>query len=103
MSGNYSRYIKKFEEINKASNNYKKLLQHKIDEKETYSNLLRKLDLNLDNEYLDLGQAYGTYWTIGGEDTDFTRKQQLARDMHNYIPQVEPNKTFKENIQKIIN
>ena len=47
--------------------------------------------------------VYGTFWTYEHDDNDFTRKQQRARDMHHYIPQVEPDKTFKENIQKIIN
>ena len=104
MNGNYNRYITKIkDEISKTSNNYSKLLKHKIDEKHTYSSFLSKLDLYLDEEYIDVGKAYGTFWTYEHDDNDFTRKQQRARDMHHYIPQVEPDKTFKENIQKIIN
>lgn len=104
MNGNYNRYITKIkDEISKTSNNYSKLLKHKIDEKHTYSSFLSKLDLYLDEEYIDVGKAYGTFLTYEHDDNDFTRKQQRARDMHHYIPQVEPDKTFKENIQKIIN
>jgi len=104
MNGNYNRYITKIkDEISKTSNNYSKLLKHKIDEKHTYSSFLSKLDLYLEEEYIDVGKAYGTFWTYEHDDNDFTRKQQRAKDMHHYIPQVEPDKTFKENIQKIIN
>lgn len=79
------------------------MLNHKIDDKHTYSSLLTKLNSYLENKYLDIDKAYGTYWHFEHEDNEFTRKQQRARDMHHYIPQVEPDKTFKENIQKIIN
>lgn len=104
MNGNYSRYITKVkDEISKTSNNYSKLLKHKIDEKHTYSSLLSKLDLYLEHEYIDINKAYGTFLGFEDENSKFASKQQRARDMHQYIPQVEPNKTFKENIEKIIN
>lgn len=104
MNGNYSKYITKIkDDVSGASNNYYKLLNHRIDDKHTYSSFLTKLNSYLENEYLDVDKAYGTYWTFEHEDNEFTIKQQRARDMHHYIPQVEPNKTFKENIQKIIN
>lgn len=104
INGNYSKYIAKIKEnISKTSNNYSKLLNHKIDDKYRYSSFLTKLNSYLENEYLDISKAYVTYWNFEHEDNEFTRKQQIARDMHHYIPQVEPNKTFKENIQKIIN
>jgi len=104
MSGNYSRHITKVkDEVSKISNNYSKLLNHKIDEKHTYSSILSKLNLYLEHEYIDINKAYGTFWNYENEDNEFTRKQQRARDMHHYIPQVEPDKTFKENIEKLIN
>lgn len=104
MNGNYSKYITKIKtDVSKTSNNYSKLLDHKIDDKHTYSSFLTKLNSYLENEYLDIGKAYGTYWHFEHEDNEFTIKQRRARDMQHYIPQVEPDKTFKENIQKIIN
>lgn len=104
MNGNYNKYITKIkDDVSGASNNYYKLLNHKIDAKHTYSSFLTKLTLYLENEYFDVDKAYGTYWPYEHEDNEFTRKQERAREMHHYIPQVELNKTFKENIQKIIN
>ncbi len=104
MNGNYNKYITKIkDDVSGASNNYYKLLNRKIDDKYTYSSFLTKLTSYLENEYFDVDKAYGTYWPYEHEDNEFTRKQERAREMHHYIPQVEPNKTFKENIQKIIN
>lgn len=104
MNGNYSRYIAKIkDDVGITANNYSKLLNFKIDDKYTFSSFLTKLNSYLENEYLDVDKAYGTFWHFEHEDNDFTRKQQRARDMHHYIPQIEPDKTFKENIQKIIN
>lgn len=104
MNGNYNKYITKIkDDISGASNNYYKLLNRKIDDKYTYSVFLTKLTSYLENEYFDVDKAYGTYWSYEHVDNEFTRKQERAREMHHYIPQVEHNKTFKENIQKIIN
>lgn len=104
MHGNYNKYITKIkDDVSKTSNNYSKLLKHKIDDNHTYSSFLTKLNSYLENEYLDIGKAYKTYWNFENVDNEFTRKQQRAKDMHHYIPQVEPDKTFKENLQKIIN
>lgn len=104
MNGNYNKYITKIkDEVSKSSNNYSKLFDHKIDEKYTYSRFLYKLNLYLEHEYIDINKAYGRYFDFEDDENEFTRKQQRAREMHHYIPQVEPNKTFKENIQKIIN
>ena len=72
MNGNYNRYITKIkDEISKTSNNYSKLLKHKIDEKHTYSSFLSKLDLYLEEEYIDVGKAYGTFWTYEHDDNDY--------------------------------
>lgn len=104
MNGNYSKYITKIkDDVSGASNNYYKLLNHEIDDKHTYSSFLTKLNSYLDSEYIDVKKVYGTYWNFENEDNEFTRKQKISKDMYRYIPQIEPNKTFKENIQKIIN
>lgn len=101
IRGNYDTYLKKMNESNiQQKRNYTKFLNRKIDGAKNYSSILSKLGLYLEREYVDLKKVNIHYIN---EDPIYSLRKKESKEMNKYIPQVLPDKSYRINIEKIIN
>lgn len=103
LNGNVDKHLKKLESgANQLFNYYSKILNEHLDSNKTFSNVLLDLNIYINKEYINISKAYENVWYMDFED-GFKEKQNIAKGMFPYIPQLKPDKTFKENIEELIN
>ena len=102
LRGNYVQFSKTItDNIKNNSNNYHKLLYEKIGKGEhTFNNVLMNLNEYLYVNYVEKNRRY--YSDLLNTEKSRIEKNALIALM-DYIPQLEENLTYKQNIEKIIN
>ena len=101
LNGNYIRFYDKItSEFNPIANNYVRLLSIKIGNQKDLNYLCCKLTTSLNIEYLNLSELNITKVPT---DKEYEQKRAISNELCTYIPQVEPNITFKKTIDIIVN
>lgn len=103
MKGNFERHVQKLkEEYSNSSNNYLTVLRKKISENITYETVLKYLSDYINDIYINIDDAFVQYFGFSGEEK-YKTTQLKAQKLYKYLPQTLPEKTFRENVENIIN
>ena len=103
MKGNFERHVQKLkEEYSNSSNNYLTVLRKKISENTTYETVLKYLSNYINDIYINIDDAFVQYFGFSGE-AKYKTTQLKAQKLYEYLPQTLPEKTFRENVENIIN
>ena len=101
MNGNYIRFKEKITgDLNPTANNYIKLLSIKIGEQKNFDYLCNKITSSLDKVFMDKLQFNTVRIPTNAE---YDERKAISMELINYIPQIEPDITFKQTIERIIN
>lgn len=101
MNGNYSRFKKKItDDVNPIANNYSKLLSIKIGNQKDFDFLCNRLSSSLDKSFMNISELNMERYP---HDNDYEMRKSIAKELYSYIPQIEPNITYKQTLERIIN
>ena len=101
MNGNYSRFKKKItDDVNPIANNYSKLLSIKIGNQKDFDFLCNRLSSSLDKSFMNISELNIERYP---HDNDYEMRKSIAKELYSYIPQIEPNITYKQTLERIIN
>ncbi len=101
INGNFGRFKNKITgDLNPTANNYIRLLGISIGNQKNFDYLCNKITYSLDKIYMDKSKINSTVFPI---DDEYEQSKSITKELMSYIPQIEPNITYKQTIEKIIN
>lgn len=101
MNGNYYRIKNKVtNNYNSAGNNYNKLLDINIGNNKTFNYACEQFTAHLNDIFIDIMRINIIEL---GQDSKYNRLKEIGKILSIYIPQIEPNITYKKTIQIIVN
>lgn len=102
MNGNYFKFVKKINNVNNPLfNNYSNLLNFKLFDSLTLNDMCGHLSSELNTTYIDKRKIDNYYGF--DENNPHYRKFKISKELSVFIPQIQPNITFRDTIDRIIN